>query len=95
LATGAQRVGGVWVVSECFVMILRASALLSAALLAGVAWPADTLSGPTVNGRQLQPTEQQVESKEDNRARGWNVRVQSQIDRLYGEIMHAAARALH
>jgi len=74
-------------------MILRACALLlSAALLAGVA-AAQTRSGPAVNGRQLQPTEQQVESREDDRARERNARVQSEIDRLYGEIVHAAARA--
>jgi hypothetical protein len=79
-------------IPECFAMIIKTSAFsLSAALFAGVA-AAQTLSGPTVNRRHLQPTEQQVESRQGDRAREWNARVQSEIDRLYGEIMHAATR---
>jgi hypothetical protein len=73
-------------------MIIKTCALsLSAALFASVA-AAQTLSSPTVNGRQLQPTEQQVESREGNRARAWDAHVQSEINRLYGEITRAAAR---
>jgi hypothetical protein len=50
-------------------MIIKTSAFsLSVALFAGVA-AAQTLSGPTANGRQLQPTEQQFESRRGNRAR--------------------------
>ena len=63
---------------------------LSLALLTGVA-AAQTPSAPIVNGRQLQPTQQQVDSREDNRARQWNRGVQSEIDRLYEEVMRASA----
>jgi hypothetical protein len=63
---------------------------LSLALFIGVA-AAQTPSWPIVDGRQLQPTQQQVDSKEDNRARQRNRDAQSQIDRLYDEIMRASA----
>jgi hypothetical protein len=66
--------------------------LAASALVVGVA-AAQTLPGPIVNGRHLQPTEQQVESREDDRAREWNARVQSEIDRLYRELIPAATRA--
>ena len=61
---------------------------LSLALFAAAQPP----SWPIVNGRQLQPTQQQVDSKEDNRAREWNRRAQSEIDRLYGEVLRATSR---
>jgi hypothetical protein len=73
-------------------MIIKRCALSLAAALFGTVAAAQTLPGPTVNGRQLQPTEQQVESREGDRAREWNARVQPEVDRLYGEIMHAATR---
>ena len=63
---------------------------LSLALFIGVA-AAQTPSGPIVNGRQLQPTQQQVDSRKDDRALQWNRDVQSEIDRLYDEIMRASA----
>ena len=63
---------------------------LSLALFIGVA-AAQTPSGPIVDGRRAQPTQQQVDSREDNRARQWNRGVQSEIDRLYDEIMRASA----
>jgi hypothetical protein len=44
-------------------------------------------SWPIVNGRHLQPTQQQVDSRIDDRARQWSRAVQSEIDRLYVEIM--------
>ena len=72
-------------------MIIKAYLLsLSLALFIGVA-AAQTPSGPIVDGRQLQPTQQQVDSKQDNRARQRNRDVQSQIDRLYDEILRASA----
>jgi hypothetical protein len=72
-------------------MIIKACLLsLSLALFIGAA-AAQTPSWPIVGGRQLQPTQQQVDSKEDNRARQWNRDVQSQVDRLYDEIMRASA----
>ena len=72
-------------------MIIKAYLLsLSLALLIGVA-AAQTPSGPIVDGRQLQPTQQQVDSKQDDRARQRNRDVQSQIDRLYDEILRASA----
>ena len=62
---------------------------LSLALFIGGA-AAQTPSGPIVNGRQLQPTQQQVDSRGDDRARQWSRGVQSEIDRLYDEIMRGS-----
>jgi hypothetical protein len=71
-------------------MIIKAYLLsLSLALFIGVA-AAQTPSGPIVDGRQLQPTQQQVDRKQDNRARQRNRDVQSQIDRLYDEILRGS-----
>jgi hypothetical protein len=59
---------------------------LSLALFIGLAVP-QAQSWPIVNGRHLQPTQQQVDSRIDDRARQWSRGVQSEIDRLYVEIM--------
>ena len=48
-------------------------------------------SWPIANGRRPQPTQQQIDSRLDNAARQWNRRVGSQVDRLYDEILRAAA----
>ena len=75
-------------------MIIRTCALsLAAALIAGVTAP-QILPRPTVNVHQLRPREQQVESREDNRAGERDARIQSVTDRLYGELMRSSARAL-
>jgi hypothetical protein len=71
-------------------MIIKTCLLsLSLALFIGSA-AAQSRQGPIVNGRQPQPTEQQVESREDFRPRDRDVRVRSDIDRLYDAIMRAA-----
>lgn len=71
----------------------KASALsLSSMLFIGAA-AAQTPHGPIVDGRQLQPTQQQLESTEDKNAvewNRWNSRVGPEIDGLYDEIMRAA-----
>jgi hypothetical protein len=68
-------------------MLIKTSVLsLSLALFIGVAAPQDQ-SWPIVQGRHLQPTQQQVYSRLDDRARQWSRGVQSEIDRLYEEIM--------
>jgi hypothetical protein len=68
-------------------MLIKTSVLsLSLALFIGVA-AAQAPSWPIVNGRHLQPTQQQVDSRIDDRARQWSRDVQSEIDRLYDEIM--------
>lgn len=73
-------------------MILRACLLLlSSALFIGGA-AAQSSTGPIVNGRHLQPTQQQIDSRKDNVPQ-WDRRVQSQVDSLYDEIMRAAARS--
>jgi hypothetical protein len=73
-------------------MILRTCLLsLSLALTLGIA-AAQTPSGPIVNGRHLQPTRQQINSREDNGASQRDRAVQSEIDHLYDEIMRAAVR---
>jgi hypothetical protein len=68
-------------------MLIKTSVLsLSLALFIGVTAP-QAQSWPIVQGRHLQPTQQQVDSRLDDRARQQSRRVQSEIDRLYDEIM--------
>jgi hypothetical protein len=71
-------------------MLIKTSALsLSLALFIGVA-AAQARSWPIIEGRQLQPTQQQVDSRVDDRARQRSRGVQSEIDRLYDEIMRGS-----
>jgi hypothetical protein len=71
-------------------MLIKTSVLsLSLALFIGAA-AAQPPSWPIVEGRQLQPTQQQVDSRVDDRARQWSRGVQSEIDRLYDEIMRGS-----
>ena len=68
-------------------MLIMTSVLsLSFALSIGVA-AAQAPSWPIVKGRHLQPTQQQVDSKGDERAHQCSRSVQSATDRLYDEIM--------
>ena len=68
-------------------MLIKTSVFsLSLALFIGVA-AAQVPSWPIVNGRHLQPTQQQVDSRIDDRSRQWSRGVQSEIDGLYDEIM--------
>jgi hypothetical protein len=53
---------------------------------------AQTPSGPIVSGRHLQPTQQQVDNREDHGVRQRDRAVQSEIDHLYDEIMRAAGQ---
>jgi hypothetical protein len=64
---------------------------LSVALFIGAA-AAQPPSWPIANGRRPQPTQQQIDSREDNAARQWNRAVQSEVDRLYGEIMRGSSQ---
>ena len=72
-----------WVIKTCLLS-------LSLALFMGVA-AAQPSSWPIVNNRRPQPTQQQIDSREDSAARQWNRGVQSEVDRLYDEIMRAAS----
>ena len=68
-------------------MLIKTSVLsLSLAFSIGVA-AAQAPTWPIVQGRHLQPTQQQIDSTLDHRASQWSRGVQSEIDRLYGEIM--------
>ena len=68
-------------------MLINLSAVsVSVALFISVAVP-QAQSWLIVNGLDLQPTQQQVDSRIDDRVRQWSRGVQSEIDRLYGEIM--------
>ena len=68
-------------------MLIKTSVLsLSLALFIGAA-AAQEPSWPIVKGRHLQPTQQQVDSRIDDRARQWSRGVQSEIHGLYDEIM--------
>jgi hypothetical protein len=61
--------------------------LLSLTLFIGTA-AAHTLYDPTANGRQPQPTQQQIDSSWT-----WSKhRFGPEVDRLYGEIMRAARK---
>jgi hypothetical protein len=60
------------------------------ALGIGVA-AAQTSSWPIVDGRQRQPTQQQIDRRESIDARQPGRDVQSDIDSLYDEIMRASA----
>ena len=64
-------------------MLIKTSVL---SLFVGAA-AVQTRSWPIVDGRQPQPTQQQVDSRVDDRARQRSRGVQSEIDRLYDEIM--------
>jgi hypothetical protein len=63
---------------------------LSLALFIGAA-AAQPPSWPIASGRRSQPTQQQIDSREDNAARQRNRAVQSEVDRLYDEIMRASS----
>ena len=74
-------------------MLIKTSvlSLLLALFIGGAA--AQAPSWPIVQGRHLQPTQQQVDSRVDDRARQWSRGVQSEIDRLYDEIMRGSREA--
>jgi hypothetical protein len=64
--------------------------LLSSVLLAGNA-VAQTPSWPITNGRHLQPTQQQIDSRENNAARQRDRDARSQVDRLFDELTRDSA----
>ena len=71
--------------------ILKTSLLpISLALFIGSA-PAQPPSWPIADGRRPQPTQQQIDSREDTSARQWNHAVEPEVDRLYVEIMRASS----
>ena len=71
--------------------ILKTSLLaLSLALFVGAA-AAQPPSWPIANGRRPQPTQQQIDSRENYAARQRNYAVQTEVDRLYLEIMCEAS----
>ena len=63
---------------------------LSLALFIGAA-AAQPSSWLIANGRRPQPTQQQIDSREDDAARQWDRAVRSEVDRLYVEIMRASS----
>ena len=71
--------------------ILKTSLLsLSMALFIGAA-AAQPPSWPIANGRRPQPTQQQIDSREHNATCQWDRAFQSEVDRLYVEIMRASS----
>jgi len=73
-------------------IIIRPAALsLLSVLFVGLA-VAQTPSWPIVNGRQLQPTQQQIDSKGIDKARQRDRDVQPDIDRLYEELTRHSPR---
>jgi hypothetical protein len=84
--------GGVSLFRRIPQRMLRTSLLsLSLAFSIGVA-VAQPPSWPIVDGRRPQPTQQQIDGREDNAARQRSLATQSEVDRLYVEIMRATAR---
>jgi hypothetical protein len=78
--------------SEGSMMIVKTCVLsLSFALFIGMT-AAQTPSEPIVKGRHLQPTQQQIDSRESNARRQWDSHVQWEIDHLYDDIMSSAGR---
>ena len=74
-----------------FSVVIRTCLLsLLSAILVGVA-AAQTLPAPTTDGHHVQPTQQQVDSSENDAARRRDRATQSEIDRLYDEIIRASA----
>jgi hypothetical protein len=69
---------------------IRICALLLSWMLFIGASAAQTPYGPTANGRQLQPTQQQLESTWNRR----NNRDQREVDSLYNAIIRAASRSI-
>jgi hypothetical protein len=75
-------------------MLIKTSVLsLSFALSIGVA-AAQPPSWPIVKGGYLQPTQQQVDSRGDDRTRQWSRGARSETARLYDEIMRRSALVL-
>jgi hypothetical protein len=71
---------------EPLTMIIRTwLRLLSSVLLAGNA-VVQTPSWPITNGRHLQPTQQQIDSRENNAARQRDRDAQLEIERLFDEL---------
>lgn len=71
---------------------LKASALLLASMLFIAVAAAQTPNKPIVDGRQQQPTQQQLESTGDRNAvewERWNRRVAPELDHLNDEILRA------
>jgi hypothetical protein len=64
--------------------------LLSPVLLTGNA-VAQTPSWPITNGRHLQPTQQQIDSRENNAARQRDRDAQLEIDRIFDELTRDSA----
>ena len=63
---------------------------LSLALFIGAA-AAQPPSWPIANGRRPRPTQQQIDSREHNATCQWDRAFQSEVDRLYVEIMRASS----
>jgi hypothetical protein len=75
-------------------MLIKRSVLsLSFALSIAVA-AAQPPSWPIVKGGYLQPSQQQVDNRGDDRTRQWSRGVQSETARLYDEIMRGSALVL-
>jgi hypothetical protein len=73
-----------------FKPIVAAAVLLAS--ITGVAVAQTPHNWPIVDGRQLQPTQGQLESTHDAQWNRWNDRVAPQLDHLNDEIMHATTQ---
>jgi NAD(P)-dependent dehydrogenase (short-subunit alcohol dehydrogenase family) len=79
--------------AECLAMISRVCLLSMSSMLFITVAAAQTPPWPIVDGRHLQPTQHQVDSREHGHAGRRNVDLQSDVDRLYDEITRRASAA--
>jgi hypothetical protein len=68
-------------------IVMRACLLLLCPVLfLGAAAAQTPPSWPITGGRQQQPSQQQIDTRRDDKLRAWDRRVQPDIDRLYDEL---------
>jgi hypothetical protein len=67
-------------------MIIRTWLLLLSSVLLAANAVAQTPSWPIINGHHRQPTQQQIDSRENNAARQRDRDAQSEVDRLFDEL---------
>jgi hypothetical protein len=72
-------------------MIIRTLLLLLSSVLLAANAVAQTPSWPITNGRHLQPTQQQTDSRENNAARHRDRDARSQVDRIFDELTRDSA----
>ena len=76
--------------AECLAVITRVFLLAVASTLWICTASAQTASGPVAGGDRLQPTQQQIDRRENAQVGRRNPAAQPNVDPLYDEIIRAA-----